>query len=116
MSVNSMTADGAVEHKVLLEPGGFLVPTGSRVAYLFEGPAERTRFAPFIASGLAERNKCVIVTDDEGHELFVRALTELGVNVVERERDGSLLLITNAIALGIGDSEPRTVFQDLRLH
>ena len=111
-----MTADRAVERKVLLEPGGFLVPAGSRVAYLFEGPAERTRFASFIASGLAERNKCVIVTDEEGRELFARALTALGVSVEERERDGSLLLVTNAVALGMGDPEPRTIFQDLRSH
>src|SRR6185295_905578 len=103
MSVNSMTADRAVERKVLLEPGGFLVPTGSRVAYLFEGPAERTRFAGFIASGLAERNTCVIVTDEEGHGLFVRALAALGVSVEEHERDGSLRLVTNAGPLGVGD-------------
>ncbi len=111
-----MTAERVAENKVLLEPGGLLVPAGSRVAYLFEGPAERTRFASFIASGLAERNKCVIVTDEEGHELFVRALAALGVSVEERERDGSLLLIANAVALGISDPEPRTVFQDLRSH
>ena len=109
-----MPAERVGEHKVLLEPGGLSVPVGSRVAYLYEGRAERTRFASFIASGLQERNKCVIVSDEEGCQLFSEALVSLGVDVEEHVGAGSLLIVENAAPLGVGEHNARTVFQDLR--
>jgi signal transduction histidine kinase/ActR/RegA family two-component response regulator len=109
-----MTAERVGEPKVLLEPGGLSVPAGSRVAYLYEGQAERTRFASFIASGLNEQNTCVIVSDEEGCHLFSAALAALGVDVDDHLRAGSLVIIENAPPLDVGDHSARTVFQDLR--
>ncbi|HYP25300.1 MAG TPA: ATP-binding protein [Blastocatellia bacterium] len=84
---------------VLLEPGGLSVPMGSRLTYLFKGKSERTRFAGFIATGLTERDKCLIVTDPQGRELFSEALSELGVDVEKCERDGSLVMTSDPISV-----------------
>jgi len=99
---------------VLLEPGGLSVPTASRLAYLFKGSAERTRFAGFIAAGLEEGDKCLIVTDPQGRALFSEALAARGVDVAEREGDGSLVLVTDSISVESIEEIAAPVFKDAR--
>jgi signal transduction histidine kinase len=84
--------------EVLLEPRGLQVGVGSRVAYLFDKPADRTRFARFIAEGLREGDKCIIVTDRQGKEMFREALASLGVDTRERESNLSLVIITGEVS------------------
>jgi signal transduction histidine kinase/ActR/RegA family two-component response regulator len=83
---------------VLLEPHGLRVPVGSRVAYLFDTPGDRTRFAGFIAEGLSDGDKCIIVTDRQGRETFSEAIDALGVSASEHESAGSLVIITGAVS------------------
>jgi len=87
------------KRKVTLEPGGLSVPVGSRTVYLFQGRGERTRFAPFIAAGLAEGDKCALVTDLLGRDDFFRALRALGVDPEANERKGSLAVITSGVSV-----------------
>jgi signal transduction histidine kinase/ActR/RegA family two-component response regulator len=109
-----MTTERVGEVKVLLEPGGLAVPAGSRVAYLYEGQAERTRFASFIASGLSEDNKCVIISDEPGCQLFSEALVALGVDLGAYERDGALVFIRDAPPLGEGESNTPAALENLK--
>ena len=83
---------------VLLEPQGLRVPVGSRVAYLFDTPADRTRFAGFIAEGLSQGDKCIIVTDRRGREQFSEAIDALGISVSEHESTGALVIITGEVS------------------
>ena len=101
---------------VLLEPGGLSVPTASRLTYLFKGPSERTRFAGFIASGLEEHDKCLIVTDPQGRALFTEALAALGVDVAKHEDDGSLVVVTDSISIESIEELVAPVFKDARKH
>jgi len=84
---------------VELEPGGLSVRVGSRVAYLFKERRERTRFVSFIASGLASRDKCVILTDETGRALFRDAIQALGVDTVKAEREEALVIITDEVSV-----------------
>ena len=112
-----MTGERAAQrHSILLEPEGLLVPVGSRVAYLFDGIEERTRFARFIAAGLAESEKCVIVTDDEGSHLFRKVLGSLGVKPARHEEEGSLVIVTDDEKMESLDGFASPLFEDARLH
>jgi signal transduction histidine kinase/CheY-like chemotaxis protein len=110
-----MTTDSAArKQRVALEPEGLSVPVGSRVAYIFSDPSERTRFAPFIACGLAEHDKCVIVTDEEGRAAFSEALARAGVAVGELQATGALLFITDEISIDSIEPIAVPLFQDVR--
>ncbi len=94
-----MTAE-QLTHKpeVLLDPHSLRVAVGSRVAYLFDRPVDRTRFAQFIAEGLRDGDKCIIITDRQGRQMFSEALAALGVIVAEHETDASLVIVTGAVS------------------
>src|SRR5262244_470356 len=85
--------------KVALDPLALSVPVGSRIAYLYHGEGGRTRFAPFIASGLANLDKCVIVTDQAGKAAFEGALRNLGIDVAACESSNALLFITEQVPI-----------------
>jgi signal transduction histidine kinase/ActR/RegA family two-component response regulator len=95
---------------ILLEPDGLMIPIGSRISYLFEGEDERARFAPFIASGIADGDRCLIVTDGQGRALFHQSLGVLGVDVNRHERDGSLVILAIDAA---GYEQARTAPEEL---
>ena len=99
---------------VLLEPNGLRVPVGSRVAYLFDSPADRTRFAGFIAEGLSEGDKCIIITDRRGAEQFSEALAALGVNAGEHENTGALVIITGEVTTAAMEGIAVPVLKDAR--
>jgi signal transduction histidine kinase/CheY-like chemotaxis protein len=80
---------------IALEPLDLSVPVGSRIAYLYDSPSTRTRFAPFINTGLIKGDKCVIFTDLPGRESFRRHLSELGANVERHELGGDLVFLTS---------------------
>lgn len=84
--------------ELLLDPCGLRVTVGSRVAYLFDRPADRTRFARFIAEGLRDGDKCIIITDRQGKQAFSEALAALGVSVPDHETDESLVIITGEVS------------------
>ena len=99
---------------MLLEADGLTVPIGARVAYVYRGAAERIRFARFIASGLAEGDKCVILTDEEGRGMFLQALTQLGIEVELHELAGDLVIITDYVSLDAVESIAASLFDDAR--
>ena len=99
---------------VLLEPDGLRVPIGSRVAYLFDTPADRTRFAGFIAEGLSEGDKCIIITDQRGREQFSKAIDALGINVSEHESAGALVIITGEVSTAGMEAIAIPVLKDAR--
>jgi signal transduction histidine kinase/CheY-like chemotaxis protein len=112
-----MTSERAAQrHSILLEPEGLLVPIGSRIAYLFDGSEERTRFARFIAAGLSESDKCVIVTDEQGSHLFRKVLASLGVNASRHEEEGSLVIVTDDKTIESLDGFASPLFEDARMH
>ncbi|HEX5732374.1 MAG TPA: ATP-binding protein [Blastocatellia bacterium] len=110
-----MTAE-QLTHKpeVLLDPCGLRVGVGSRVAYLFDRPADRTRFAPFIAEGLRDGDKCVIITDRQGKQIFSEALDALGVSVPDHETDESLVIITGEVSTESMEAIAIPVLKDAR--
>src|SRR5215813_9644620 len=85
--------------KIALDPLALSVPLGSRIAYLYHGEEGRTRFAPFIAAGLAGLDKCVIVTDQVGKAAFGAALSKLGIDVAAAESSQALLFITELVPI-----------------
>jgi signal transduction histidine kinase/ActR/RegA family two-component response regulator len=93
------TEIGLEKRRVQLEPDGLSVKVGSRVAYLFQNQSERTRFTSFIANGLAARDKCVIVTDETGRNLFCDALRGLGVDAAKAESNGELVILTDEVSV-----------------
>ena len=95
-----MTAE-QLTHKpeVLLNPRGLRVAVGSRVVYLFDRPADRTHFAQFIAEGLRDGDKCIIITDRQGRQMFSEALAALGMNVAGHEADASLVIVTGEVSM-----------------
>jgi signal transduction histidine kinase len=101
--------------RVELEPGGLSVKLGSRVAYLFGSQTERTRFASFIASGLASRDKCVIITDEGGRALFCDALRALGVDTAKAERDQALVIITDEVSVDSIEPIATPLLDDARM-
>ncbi|MCI0490436.1 MAG: ATP-binding protein [Blastocatellia bacterium] len=105
-----MVEQASQEERVTLGPEGPSVPFASRLIYLFESDVERTRFAQFIALGLAQRDKCVIATDLRGRELFSEALDRLGVEVDKHERDASLVIITDEITVESIEALARSIF------
>jgi signal transduction histidine kinase len=101
---------------VLLEPHGLRVPVGSRVAYLFDAPADRTHFAGFIAEGLLEGDKCVIITDQRGRRQFLGAIEALGLSPGEHEKTGALVIVTGEVTTAAMEGIAVPILKDARAH
>jgi signal transduction histidine kinase/CheY-like chemotaxis protein len=91
------------------------VPVGARVAYLFDKPSARFRFVPFIASGLLENDKCVIITDRRVAPAFRDELAMLGVDPDYYEREGGLLFLTEEFAIESIEPTARAILEDARV-
>src|SRR5262245_3142818 len=100
--------------KIALDPLALSVPLGSRIAYLYHGEEGRTRFAPFIAAGLAGLDKCVIVTDQAGKAAFEMARVNLGIEVAAAEASQALLFITELVPIELIEKIGQPIANDAR--
>ena len=100
--------------KIVLDPLALSVPIGARIAYLYHGDGGRTRFAPFIAAGLANRDKCVIVTDQVGKFAFETALANLGVDVTTSQSNQALLFVTEQVPVDLIEKIGQPIADDAR--
>src|SRR5262245_7177218 len=100
--------------KIALDPLALSVPLGSRIAYLYHGEEGRTRFAPFIAAGLAGLDKCVIVTDQAGKAAFEMARVNLGIDVAASESSNALLFITEQVPIELVEKIGQPIANDAR--
>lgn len=67
---------------------------GDHFILVYENAAELFAFAvPFIKDGLARRERCIYVTDDQTPTQVTKALTEGGVDVNREVKRGALMLL-----------------------
>ena len=110
-----MSADSVAQRQsVSLFPVDISVPVGARVAYLFGRPSGRFRFVPFIASGLLENDKCIILTDRRVAPAFRDELAALGLDPDYYEKEGGLLVLTDEITVEAIEPTARAILEDAR--
>ncbi|HEU4388201.1 MAG TPA: ATP-binding protein, partial [Blastocatellia bacterium] len=108
-----MSADSVAQRdSVSLSPIDLCVPVGARVAYLYNKPSARLRFVRFIASGLLENDKCVILTDRRVAPAFRDELAALGLDPAYYEKEGGLLFLTDEIRVEAIEPTARTILED----